>query len=400
MKTAQITETRAAHGSRSIAVPAFSSRSCSIMSTAHYTTGSNLSTSNYEVLRADRTSALPLGNTTNKVSNGPYHKYTLFNTVRSVLAGYDFRIHDCMRAIGPEVSIVRSGERLHFRGIAACNSIWLCPICSSKISSQRASMLQSVFSQTSAYPVMITFTLSHTLSDDLVDLLSTLNQSLRLLKSGRWWKTFQEQFGVIAFVTSLEIRYSRTTGWHPHKHMLLFLLDGHVDLASLEQQLRNRYTELVDNIGGYASAYHGVNVLSGDQVRVSYIAKWSTAAELTLASAKSSKSSISPWELAQLAPTHPWASKRFIEYAHATYGVRALTWSHHAKENLGVDPDLDLNQDKVEPEQLDEVIINIPSSTWKLILAAGLQETLLMIATYSDVTVLTLFINSIASRSP
>lgn len=173
-----------------------------------------------------------------------------------------------------------------------------------------------------------------------------------------------------------------------------------MDLASLEQQLRNRYTELVENTGGYASAYHGVNVLSGEQVRVSYIAKWSAAAELSLSSAKSSKSSLSPWELAELAPTHIWAARRFIEYAHATYGVRALTWSHHAQENLGIDPELDLNQDKVESEEPDEVIIKIPSSTWKVILAAGLQETLLMIATYSDVTVLTLFINSIASRSP
>ena len=325
-----------------------------------------------------------LGNTTVKVSTFPqvvrkYRKYVVLNSVKSIMEGTGFRVESCMKAVGKEVRVQKTGAVYHYGGVITCGSVWVCPVCASRITEKRKQELQEALDTSGFFPVLVTVTLAHKRSDALSNLLNTLNTSLRKLKAGRWWQNFAEKYGVKAHVSSLEFTYSTEKGFHPHKHLLFFLESADADIQEFKKELTERYLYLVQKEGGYASAFHAIDVQAGASGAGVYLAKWGVVAEVTKSNLKEAKQegSFSMWQLAELGESEAWARQAFLEYAYATYGKKAITYSHGARKALG------MNKEKTDAELAEvetEVITTISRKAWKCVLLIGAQAGVLILA--------------------
>jgi len=294
-----------------------------------------------------------------------------------------------MMVRGGYADLMQSGDDYYYSGLMTCGSVWTCPVCRQKIlAGRRSEIVQAL--KSGLTPVMVTITLQHDRSDSLSDLMSALSSALRRLKSGRWWIDFRDRYQVKASVTTQEIRWSPVTGWHPHRHMILFcdLADAsEVETDHIQKDLSGRYTHLLDLSGHYASQHHGIDVRVGDQYIAGYLSKdnWSLAHEMSSTDSKSSSVSVSPFNLADQASSgdghayHLW-----MEYVTSTHGKRQITWSRGGKDLLGVDDQSDEEIASQSPgddaDETPQVVISIHRDIWHYILRQGLPGRLLQVA--------------------
>lgn len=212
-----------------------------------------------------------------------------------------------------------------------------------------------------------------------------LNGSLRKLKAGRWWRSFSDKYGVVAGVSSLEIRYSQITGWHPHKHYLMFLdiPVGELNIEALKAELVERYTALIAEHGRYASEFHSIYVSIGDDAVSTYLMKWDLVDEMSKANVKDGKEgSYSPFQLVELAGSgEDWARRAFLEYAQATYRIKQVSWSRNSRNVLGIGKEAsEKEMAEVKPGAEDVLIASISRDQWKQVLRHALQGELLEVA--------------------
>jgi len=345
---------------------------------------------------------LSLGIYTNNVSTSrrKQRKYALLEIIKRLLAscGVGMRVLDCMsKQLQNEVLVKQGAESAYFHGVMTCGSVWLCPVCSSRITEARRQELALALENTSFLPVMVTVTLQHDREDKLKDLLEALNDSLRKLKAGRWWKALQEKYSIKAHVSSLEFTYSHASGWHPHKHWLLFLdkKEADIDAEKLQNELVKRFRKLLERHGKYASSHYGIMVQVGDKHAGNYLQKWTVIEEVTKSNIKSgSGESYSPFQLAELGER--WSSLAFLEYAKATFGKRQLIYSHGAREALQLGEaktDIELAQ---ENSKEDKVIIALSRDDWKRITNTGSQAEILFLAETGGAEAVRKFISGLA----
>lgn len=325
-----------------------------------------------------------LVHTTVKVSDYRKLRYELLEAVKRIVRDMDLRVNNCMKALG-EAKIVREKSgRVHAHNIMTCGSVWLCPVCSSRISEERREELdRALKNNPDLLPVLVTFTLQHHRGDELRAVLERLNKALLTLKQGYSWVKFQETYKVKAYASSLEITFSNENGWHPHKH-ILFFLEKDADLEGFERDITARYIKIIDRLGGYASEFHAVDCRSGTAEANSYIAKWGITDEFTKANLKKGRGeSLSVWDLALLANSEKWAFMAFREYASATYRKKAITWSKGARELLGIgeeQTDEKIANKEVEVEEEAEVIATLSNKLWNRIVSDAVQEEVFNIA--------------------
>lgn len=344
-----------------------------------------------------------LGNTTTYASFSPRKKkYKLLEKVKRIFinSGERMRVLNCMKLMsGSIVQVKHNGEHAYYSGINACGSIWTCPVCASRITEERRKELSLALSSSGFVPVMVTVTLQHERKDKLSELLEALTESLRSLKSGRWWKTFREKYKVIAHVSSLEFTFSKHHGWHPHKHWLLFLdvKESEIDEVALQKALTRRYKKLLEKRGRYASESYGIDVKIGNEGAGAYVAKWGMSEEMTKSNIKAGNNeSYSPFQLVELASSgQKFAELAFLEYARATFGKRQLTYSRNGREALGLGKEKTDSELVNEEAPEDEIIISLERQVWKVILKYTLQAEILELAESGGAEAVKEFINNI-----
>jgi len=295
-------------------------------------------------------------------------KWMLLNKAQELLKNTNARVLGCQKTIG-KVEIQRSGDVSRLGGVMACGSVWLCPVCSQRIAFERCEMIRQA-SQSGFNMLLVTATLQHNKGDALSVLLDALKEALRKLKQGKWWKTFRERFGVEAYVSSYEITYG-LNGWHPHSHILIFV-SKQIDIDEFWQRLKEKYVKVVSKVGHYASLHHGLDVEKADENAGDYLTKWSLGSELTGQFSKNGKG-LTFWDLVESE-----RKQLVVEYAQATYGLKSLTWSHGAKEILGV------KDFKVEKDDDWKTITSVSDGLWKVIKSQALQGVVLRLAVLDD----------------
>jgi len=347
-----------------------------------------------------------LGNTTNKVSaispSRRTARYKLLDVIKGLIGNYGMRhrVLGCMHMLhSNSVDIMRKANgKTYTSGVSVCGSVWVCPVCASRITLGRRDELEQALRVSGYTPVMVTVTLQHYKTDGLGVLLGALNGALRKLKSGRWWKGFTSRYGIMAYVSGLEIVYSLLHGWHPHKHILFFIDNNEFDLQAFKDELIQRYTGLIRESGMYASEYHSIDVSLGDDDIGAYVSKWGVTDEITRSNIKRGKDgSYSPFELAELAGDgERWAVMAFREYVEAINGKRQMTWSHGGRKVLGLGREKSDKQLAQEDKQSDdELIISFDGKQWNQILRAGLVGELLDVAESGGTGAVILFLSGI-----
>ena len=324
------------------------------------------------------------------------------------VAAFDFRVAMCHRGTdGGTICVKRSPnhQRAAFGGLQQCGSVWHCPICAPKIANRRRDeMSQALYGWKIAGGAagFVTVTFSHQAAaggqGGLAAQLERFTKALRSLKGLRGYKDMMKRAGSIGSIAALEVTYGEFSGWHPHKHEIVFM--GADGLRQL-RQLRRLWARVLlkAGLGGIrpgdtgaerfgrlrALLRHCCTVQDGSYA-ADYIAKfgrdvsgWSITDELAKPHLKQKRSTdgawrrcghASPWELAADSMAGDRRSRElFREYALAFQGKRQIVWSAKLKARFYVEELEDEVISRAADETCSEHVIEIMPEDWSVILA-------------------------------
>jgi hypothetical protein len=322
------------------------------------------------------------------------------------------RVCKCYRVkVKPAVEVLHSSkiQRAHYGGLMTCGSVWMCPVCSAKITERRRLELESIdAAELSCF--MVTLTLQHESDDKLKIVQSHLSEAWRKMKSGRWWKTFHSEFLIMGSVTGTEVTYGLESGWHPHKHVLIWsLLSFHeIDPESIRERISRRFEYILQKMGRYVSPVYGVDVRKGNDLIREYVAKfghepkdktWSLAAEITKAPAKIGLKygdHYTPFQLLDLyLGGSRLAGKLFREYAITMKGTNQLVWSRGTRELFGLDREMSDEELAAAQEQDAVILALLQPEHWRVILRQEKRSALLEVANTGNIEYLRVFLCSL-----
>ena len=226
----------------------------------------------------------------------------------------EYRVCDC--GINPVtkssgVSIISTSEleRVRYKGLQTCGSVWHCPVCASRISYYRAREIRymcDMWQKTGGGVIFITNTIRHGLGDDLRILLEVLfgivwNRYI----NHRGYKTAREKLGYIGRVRAVEVTVG-SNGWHPHVHEI-WLIEKPLtssELDDVKRQLYKVWNATLKHAGMKpVTPENGVTVQNGDNAaeyvsKFGTMPKWDMSTELTKSHMKRGRgNSMTPFDL-------------------------------------------------------------------------------------------------------
>lgn len=244
-------------------------------------------------------------------------------------------------AYQPSVSLEVAESKARFDGLKSCNSVWCCPLCSSRISHGRRDELNTLLAGARASGlsvVMLTLTASHKRDMVLASWLEAFKLAKKALRNHRSWRSFKPSF--VGSVTATEVTHSEANGFHPHFHEILVLDCPAQDAVASVERLRSAWLASLAGVGlsgGDAAFQVQPASAAGD-----YIGKFGAAEELALAGNKQGRGgSRTPWQLLLDAgdadnPRRSRDASIWAEYAAAFVGRRQLVWSPGLKSRFGI----------------------------------------------------------------
>ncbi len=251
------------------------------------------------------------------------------------LLGWE-RLCDCgRRRTQPGVELWRGeGGGVHFRGLSTCGSIWTCPVCSTKIATNRAaevSELAEAHETAGGSIYMLTLTVRHKASDGARTLRKLVAEAFQKLQNRRAWRSLKDEFGIVGTVRALEVTHGRH-GWHPHLHILIFTRRAVANDLDLGTRIQWLWSNVVHKLGGTTTmdAQHWRPASAG-RVAAEYVAKWGAGHEIAKGAHKDAAGR-SVWDLLKASEHDPKAGKLFTEYGEAFKGARHLTYSRGLRE--------------------------------------------------------------------
>jgi len=317
----------------------------------------------------------------------------------------------CLRA----VVVGRSGiDVLHFpetggagyRNLMTCASVWGCPVCSAKITERRRSEIGEAVAGSDLEPVLFSFTVQHNQGDDLAGVLAIVLDGYRRFFKGAVWRSLRDQFEIVGRIRSLEVTHG-DHGWHPHVHALLLLTDGD-QVAELEAISKERWSDIVCRIGGYASSFHGLDVQTADDAVSSYLAKlgldevelsggWSLSHELVKSPAKlGRRGGRSMLQLlADFAAGDDRAGSLWLEYYWAFKGQKHLVWSRGLRDRLDLTDEETDEEVEAREDEVAVLLATLSRDQWRVVLGNDARAELLDVASTGDPDAVWQFLESI-----
>lgn len=325
------------------------------------------------------------------------------------------KVAACMRVIAPrwvkdaatgeryavartsvEVGYSAKTRRAGYKHLVRCESGWNCPICAAQITEGRVLELRKIAKHPDYELVLVSATLSHKKTDRLLPLLIALNGqrsptkvygAWQNLTSGRQWRDFCAEYGIIGVIKALEVTYG-WNGFHPHVHALLVIKRSNYDFDPkfAEHELAPRWVAAVAGMGYSATLEHGLNVSTNAERIAEYIAKWgheptrdwSVEREVAKAPAKLGKrKGFTPFQLLdEYGRGNKQAGKLFQEYAAAMKGRHQLYIPPKLKELFEIAEVSD--QELVERLPDDwQVVVEILAVLWREIVRLDKRRELL-----------------------
>jgi len=202
--------------------------------------------------------------------------------------------------------------------------------------------------------VMVTYTLAHNKRMTLKDVLASVKDAYRRVKSGSQYKKLRKDFWIAGSVRAIEVTYGNN-GWHVHTHELMFIekMDSRLhpvalteyQVGKLQNAIFGHWRNALKRSGKTASSTYGVDVRSAESDIANYIAKyghepiesaWDITHELTkLPVKRAGGDSRTPLELlAQFAEGDTKSGNLWIEYARTFKGTKQLVWSTDIRKRL------------------------------------------------------------------
>lgn len=293
----------------------------------------------------------------------------------------------CMRCRVPDhsVSLHRHRETggAFYSGLMACGSVWLCPVCSAKVSERRRSELALAIQRATLQGLkvyLLTLTVPHGLGDDLKPMLERLKKAWRRMRQNRDGQTVAASVGLRGHVRAFEVTDGQN-GFHPHFHALLFL-----DTDLSPEQVQALYSPLWRRhcvaVGlPEPSEAHGCRVDGGERA-AQYVSKWGLPEELTKSHIKKARKGSSMWDLLRA-----WADQRdgraisrFRLFYEAFKGERQLVWSKSVRHLLQLGEELTDEELAIEQTESAALLAQLEDDDWYMLCKLGLQLDLLDLA--------------------
>lgn len=340
--------------------------------------------------------------------NGIERRYWLQSLARELLP--NDRVCTCMHHLRPgahgvDVRYSAATGTASYANLMVCGSVWCCPVCAIRITEQRRKELTRLIASAAAqglFPILITYTLQHSIFDKLPDVVAALIESMRSLKNGRRFQRIKEEWGWVGSVKSLEVTFG-VNGWHAHAHEMP-LLDSKLTLGQLEalkKEMFELYKHALGKHGRSASSENGLDIRTADSDIAEYVAKfgheptdnhnygWGVDRELTKAPVKQAhKDGMTPFELlaayggdnAALGKLETLvrtkdteklqqrAGELYRSYAASFKGRRQLVWSKGLKERMGMDePEVSDEEAAAAPEPQAVTVATLLPRQWNRI---------------------------------
>ena len=294
------------------------------------------------------------------------------------------------------VPVYLRGGQAGFGGIITCGSVWACSVCSATIRQRRAEVVEEKATRWLADGhglLFVTLTRSHSMADDLTQLLDSVHDTWRAAQQHRVFRTAAAAAGYVGPLRATEITHGYN-GWHPHLHLLLWFEKPLTEkqCAEFEGALAQCWLSGVD-----ASREHGIkSVRVGRRQRdaaalSAYLVKmqdgyeatkpaprWSVAAEMTRGDLKRGRSKHrTPFEIAEQAVAgDKGAIALWRVYEAATKGRRCIQWGQKLSRRLKVE--------QVDDQQLVDqlpddamVVIELTRHEWNLVRGYSREASLL-----------------------
>lgn len=306
----------------------------------------------------------------------------------------------CMKHRGNEDTDIKvyyddNIQNAHYQGLAHCDNVWLCPVCSATIATRRANEITQAINSWHGATVMFTYTMRHKRHDDPKELTDKLRTAYRKLWKDRFGQNMKAKLGWFGAITALEVTYGDVNGWHIHIHQLLFLdpkkaeidvMDDNVIFGEVNDQMSRQWVHCLQSVDAEATIANGFMASAGDQFRREYVAKfgrepkdetWNLSDELTKSNLKRSKAhgvetGLHPFQILEKSKGNEKSKhgKLWKIYEKFTKHRNQLSWSQGLKSALGID---DLTDDEVIKEadeeiQTKECVTEIPYPLWQGIL--------------------------------
>lgn len=228
-----------------------------------------------------------------------------------------------------------------YSGLQTCGSVWLCPVCSKRISETRRQELNTLLAWAREHnfiPVMVTLTARHALGDDLGDQLAQLKAAKRRLRQRRDWKNLRDR--IVGTVTGTEVTHGSAAGWHTHFHEVVIVrADSEAEAVALLSSLASGWVSALRSQGLDGIEERAWQV-QGAAAAGNYLGKWGAAEELAFSGQKKGrKGGRTAAELLYDAvmKKDERAGRLWQEFGRVFKGSRQLVWSDGLKVLAGID---------------------------------------------------------------
>lgn len=230
--------------------------------------------------------------------------------------------------------------------VMSCGAVYECEICSTRILNQRQNDIEKVtkgWLNDKGSVLLVTFTVKHSNQDSLKSVLGDtktktgVNGSYNRLLAHRGFRAIKDKYNIEFSVRGLEVTWGLTNGFHAHIHSLFYVKGELTDTR--KEELKNDLYKLWVNTCksskvSIPNLEYGIDVSNGSDAD-KYIAKWSSANELTSPAYKGAKNgNFTIWDLKNFllnpdsSPLPVNMVKSVLkEYFSTMKGKRFLTWS-------------------------------------------------------------------------
>lgn len=338
-----------------------------------------------------------------EIHSGVHLKYWLQSCAREIVP--DERVSQCLRYHAPNKEIVEvhkasEGKTAFYKGLQVCGSVWMCPVCASRISEERRRELLAGIQAWHGGMVMVTYTLSHSRNMKLFDLVNAELEAYRALKSGGAFMALRDEYWWHGSVRTIELTHG-VNGWHPHIHELVFvdrakshILDS-VYTGSLKGAIFRHWKRALNHKGYGADYTHGIDVTTAKDTVAEYISKWgrepinpewSVSAEITKQPVKQArKGGRTPTAiLFDYGEGVQGMSALWREYAYAMKGRNQLVWSRGMRDELGIGKEKKDGEIAAEVPTSSILLASLSKEQWKIILKADARSNVLYHAVNDD----------------
>jgi hypothetical protein len=305
------------------------------------------------------------------------------------------------------VPIVRGKNKsVFYSQLQTCKSRWACPICSMNINRKNADIVRDILYNAVVVDgnkaIVFALTLPHYKNDNLeklskfvVDAFSAITGDVKYKGQHRTrkgvkmitTKGLKQEFGVEGFIKALEVKRSRTFGWHPHIHVAVILnpaTETHIqEFAESFIELWTKHVNLTckKKAKRWCQDYQEIYDINGIS---DYTTKWDVAKELVESGKKEDGSGIPVFKLIEMFQETGDMEyiDDFLTYAKAFKGKSPITYSTDLKKKFlrGVEEKSD--QEACAEEEIEKILLSMSYEMFKQIRSKRQAAHLLNLAQF------------------